>query len=177
MLLSVTLSSVTLVHPTQYSTMDGRSRWMHLHQIHTNTCLVLHSDKLECQGQKSKVKVTRDKKRAAAGASMWSLARGVFAGLHNKCGVCWARRATSGLCHAFLLKCYNASTEIMVILSFMIQFTTNVSYTVLQTSDYATFWYTTCDGYRTNHYVSHAYNRTKYITSAAKLWEITFSVS
>jgi len=28
------------------------------------TCLVLRSDEFECQGQKSKVKVTRDKKRA-----------------------------------------------------------------------------------------------------------------
>ena len=36
----------------------------HCAKLTRNTCLILRSDKLECQGQKSKVKVTRDKKRA-----------------------------------------------------------------------------------------------------------------
>jgi len=39
----------------------------------------------------------------AAGASMLSLARGVFAGMRSACGVRWAWRTTAGLCHAFLV--------------------------------------------------------------------------
>jgi len=87
------------------------------------TRLVLRSDELECQGQKSKIKVTTDKNALStntpavwtkwnglvadnvsqAGASISSLARGVFAGLRSECGVRWAWRATAGLCHAFLV--------------------------------------------------------------------------
>ena len=75
----------------------------------SNTCFVHRSDELECQGQKSKVKVTRDKKnrcalttppqygrngtaslqitsRKPAGALILSLVRGVFAGMLGACG-------------------------------------------------------------------------------------------
>jgi len=47
--------------------------------------------------------VVADNVAQAAGASIWSLARGVFAGLHSACGVRWAWRATAGICHAFLV--------------------------------------------------------------------------
>jgi len=85
------------------------------------TCLSLRSDEFECQGQRSKVKVTRDKKCAvhsqhpamwtkwnalvadnvaqAADATIRSLQRGV-----SSLGcVRWAWRATAGLCHAFIV--------------------------------------------------------------------------
>ena len=88
----------------------------------SKTYLVLRLHELERQGQKSKVKVTRDKNALcthntptvrtkwnnlvadnvaqAAGASILLLARGVFAGC---VAVRWAWRATAGLCHAFLV--------------------------------------------------------------------------
>jgi len=44
-------------------TMDGRNRWTDLRQIHTEDVFG-PSLESECQGQRSKVKVTRDKKRA-----------------------------------------------------------------------------------------------------------------
>jgi len=37
----------------------------------------------------------------AAGASILSLARGVFAGIRSACGMWWAWRITAGLRHAF----------------------------------------------------------------------------
>ena len=89
------------------------------------TYLVLRPYEFECQGQRSKVKVTRNKKALctpnapavltawnavvadnvaqAANATSPSLVRGVFAGLRCACGVWWAWRATAGLCHAFLV--------------------------------------------------------------------------
>jgi len=39
----------------------------------------------------------------AAGASILSLARGVFAGMRSACGMRWAWPATARLCHAFLV--------------------------------------------------------------------------
>ena len=39
----------------------------------------------------------------AAGASILSRVRGIFAGLRSACGVRWAWRITAGLCHAFLM--------------------------------------------------------------------------
>jgi len=39
----------------------------------------------------------------AAGASILSLARGVFAGMRSACSVRWASQITAGLCHAFLV--------------------------------------------------------------------------
>ena len=47
--------------------------------------------------------VVADNVAHAAGASILSLVRGVFAGMRSACGVRWARRITTGLCYAFLV--------------------------------------------------------------------------
>ena len=39
----------------------------------------------------------------AVGASIISLARGVFAGMRSACSERWAWRITAGLCHSFLV--------------------------------------------------------------------------
>jgi len=51
----------------------------------------------------SGIGVVADNVAHAAGASILSLVRGVFAGMHSACGVQWAWRITTGLCHAFLV--------------------------------------------------------------------------
>jgi len=98
--------------------MDARKRRTDLHQIHTGDVFGLRSDDFECQGQKSKVKVTRDKKNTpavwtewnplvadnvvqAADATIRSLQRDVFAGMRALGLSEW--RATAGLCHAFIV--------------------------------------------------------------------------
>jgi len=43
--------------------MAGTTEWI-CAKFTRKTCLFVRSDELECQGQKPKVKVTRDKKRA-----------------------------------------------------------------------------------------------------------------
>jgi len=84
------------------------------------TCLVLRSEKFECQGQRSKIKVTRNKKalciyntprcRRNGTPSLqitsckqqtrrFDRCRGVSS---PRC-VRWAGRETAGLCHAFLV--------------------------------------------------------------------------
>jgi len=85
------------------------------------TCLVHRSDEFECQGQKSKVKVTRDKKRAvhsqrphgmdemecfrcrwlSCKQQTWQFDR--CRGVSLPGCVHWAWWATAGLCHAFLV--------------------------------------------------------------------------
>jgi len=45
--------------------------------------------------------VVEDSVAHAAGASILSLVRGVFAGMSSACGVWWAWRINAGLSHAF----------------------------------------------------------------------------
>jgi len=47
--------------------------------------------------------VVADNVAHAAGASILLLVRGVFAGMRSACGVRWAWRITTGLCHVFLV--------------------------------------------------------------------------
>jgi len=88
------------------------------------TCLVLRSEEFECQGQRSKVKVTRDKNAVCTHNSpaVWSersgkpslqiTSRKQHVRRFDRCRGClrraacvlrWAWRATAGLCHTFLV--------------------------------------------------------------------------
>jgi len=110
--------------------MTGTAEWV-CAKFTWKTCLVLCSYEFACQGQRSKVRVTRNKKRTvhsehpavltewnafvvdnvaqAANATSRSLVRGVFSGLPSACGMRWAWRATTGLCHAFF-SCFLLNT-------------------------------------------------------------------
>jgi len=102
-------------------------------KVSRKMCLVLRSVEFECQGQKSKVKVTRDKNALCSQntppcgwngtaslqitsrkqqARRYDHCRGVSLPgyvIRSACGVRWAWRATAGLCHAFLgCLCYAA---------------------------------------------------------------------
>jgi len=78
------------------------------------TCLVLRSEEFACQGQKSKVKVTRDKNPLCTHNTPAVYGRnglpslqtrrfdGCRGGYSPRC-VRWAWRAADGLCHAFVV--------------------------------------------------------------------------
>jgi len=107
--------------------MDGTAERM-CAKFTRKTCLVLHSDEFECPGQKSKVKVTRYKKRAVhlqlhpmqrygrnGARSLQVTSRTQQTRRFDRCrGVsspgcvswAWRRRATARLCHAFLVCIY-----------------------------------------------------------------------
>jgi len=106
------------------SSWDSHSQWMIgtaeriCVKFTRKTCLVLCSDKFEHEGQKSKVKVTRDKTRCALttpprygrNGTLQITSRKQQMRRFDRCrGVAspgcmrWAWRATAGLCQAFLV--------------------------------------------------------------------------
>jgi len=92
------------------------------------TCLVLHSDEFECQGQRSKVRVTKDKKRCCAlttpplcgrngtpslqitSRKQQTLRFDRCRGVSSPGCVHWVWRSTAGLCHTFIVKIYTTLT-------------------------------------------------------------------